>query len=104
MLLLVGPNIVQEENEGNESSSSLGSQNGDLSRGIAWSISSLESLRPNNVANAEAAGNEGHADDSLRLPSNIRGSPLVNDDKSGCNGIDEVNASQLGTLILDCEG
>ena len=104
VLLLVGPDVIQEQHESNQGPSRLGSQNRDLSRDIVWCVLGLESLRADDVANAEATGDESYGDDSLSLTCHIRGGPLIYDDEGGSDGIDKVDPGQFGAFTFGRKG
>lgn len=78
---LIGPNIVQIEHEGNQRCSGLHCRNGCLSRNVLRSISRLEVLWSNDIANTEATCDESYTSDSLRCSRNFGYCPLVNNDQ-----------------------
>ncbi len=102
-LLLIGPDVVPEKDNCDQSSGSLGSQDRNLPGDIVWSIPRLESLRSNDIANTETSRDESHANDSLCLSSDVGPSPLIDHDKCRRDCIDQIDSSKLGTFTLGCK-
>jgi hypothetical protein len=73
---LVGPDVVEEEQEGSEGAGGLGSHNSDLGRSEIGSIAGLEGLRTNDVAQRERAGNDGSSKGTLGSTTKVGRSPL----------------------------
>lgn len=73
---LVGPDVVEEQTKGRESTASLGAHNSQLGRAEVWRILGLEGLRSDDVSNREGARDNCGRKSTLGGTGTVGNSPL----------------------------
>lgn len=88
------PDIVKEEDKGDERAAGLGTHDGELGRAVVGGITSLEGLGADDVAEGEGPADDGGSEGALGRTGNVGDSPVVEDGEGGHNGVDEVDTGQ----------
>jgi len=91
---LVLEDVVQVQHDRHEGRGRLGREHGDFGRVVVWRVSSLESLRADDVADREQARNGGAGERPFGLAAAVGGGPVVDDGERSNDGVDEVDANK----------
>lgn len=75
--LLVGPVVVNEQQEGRQSTASLSPHDGELGRTVLGRVACLEGLRADDVAKGEASADEGEGEGAFGCTTKVGSGPLI---------------------------
>lgn len=99
---LVGPGVVEEEEESGECTASLCAHDGNLGGSEIGSVGRLEGLGPDDVAEGEGTADDGGGECTLGGTAEVGGRPGVENGEGGDNGVDEVDTGEAAIAV--CRG